>query len=150
RPARPRVRSVTPVTGDVHSISHRARRHARSLGAMALAVALIAAACSGDDDAGTGGLDRPATSAPSGSGSSTVSASTPLPTTPEATSPVSTGGDGTGDGPTLVTLAPEAPLGGTGAEPVRGGTLRFGMGSEVDGLNPTSSALTTAPGLEMA
>lgn len=45
--------------------------------------------------------------------------------------------DDTADGtPVVETLPPEED-----AEPVAGGTLRYGMDAEVDGLNPTSSAL---------
>lgn len=122
-------------------------RGMRATAALLLAAAL-AAACSGDDDA----VRTPSTDALR---TSTTTAALPAETpvgTPAGT-PAATATDAastiapptSGEGPTRVTLPPD-----TTPDPVRGGTLRFGMGSEVDGLNPTSSALTAAPGLEMA
>lgn len=48
------------------------------------------------------------------------------------------------DEPIVVTLPPEVEL-----VPVFGGTLRYGLEADVDGINPTTSALS-APGLMMA
>ncbi|MGI9603944.1 MAG: hypothetical protein ACR2QE_18830, partial [Acidimicrobiales bacterium] len=45
------------------------------------------------------------------------------------------GDDSAGDGATEVTLPPETD------DPVPGGTLRYGLIADVDGLNPTTSAI---------
>ncbi|HUF98674.1 MAG TPA: ABC transporter substrate-binding protein, partial [Ilumatobacter sp.] len=68
--------------------------------------------------------------------------------TSEPTDASGNGDDGDGDdrgAATLVTLPHDADL-----EPVEGGTFRFALIADVDGLNPTSSALTASSGLIMA
>jgi peptide/nickel transport system substrate-binding protein len=110
--------------------------------AVLLTAATLAVACAGDDDSSDSGGDGGAvTTEPRSTGTTGTTARTSVtPATAASTvAPTSAGGR------TRVTLPPD-----TTPDPVRGGTLRFGMSSEVDGLNPTSSALTAAPGLEMS
>jgi peptide/nickel transport system substrate-binding protein len=124
-------------------------RGARRLLATAVAAALAVTACGGDDD-------DSADDTPSG---------TDAPEATTAPAPGTDDGDGgddgddgdddgdggdtpTTDGPVVVTLPPEtAPPEPTAVE---GGTLRYALEADVDGLNPTSSQLTAAPGLVMA
>jgi peptide/nickel transport system substrate-binding protein len=121
--------------------------------AMLLAAATLAVACAGgDDDSSDDGSDdgdeRAAATEPRSAGTTeaTTGATTGATATPATpASPATSVAPTSAGGRTRITLPPD-----TTPDPVRGGTLRFGMGSEVDGLNPTSSALTAAPGLEMA
>ncbi|MDH3704760.1 MAG: ABC transporter substrate-binding protein [Acidimicrobiia bacterium] len=90
--------------------------------ALLLVFGLVAAACGSDSDSGSGDGDDSAQ-------------------TDEATDDAD-GADGTADDSgstddegTEVTVAPETD------DPVAGGTLRYGLIAEVDGLNPTTSAL---------
>ena len=130
--------------------SHR-RSHTRLIRALSVTVvaAVVAGACGGGDDEATGGDgDTVATTAAPSS----------------ETAPVDTdGGDGGDSGepvettantedanledgsPVVETLPPD-----TTPDPVKGGTLRYGLEADVDGLNPTVSALTAASGLVMA
>jgi len=109
----------------------RSSRRNTKLGVAALvSFALIAAACGGSDgDSGDGGQSTDATA------------------NTDATD---------GDGETEGTDAPvdteaeiEEDTIEAESDPVPGGTLRFGMEADVDGINPTSSALSS-PGLMMA
>jgi peptide/nickel transport system substrate-binding protein len=125
-------------------------RGAQRLLASAVVVALALAACGGDDD----GADDP----PAGSDAPDPT-SAPTPDTEGDGGDTDGGdtddGDGTDDGdtpttggPVVITLPPEtAPPEPTAVE---GGTLRYALEAEVDGLNPTSSQLTAASGLVMA
>jgi peptide/nickel transport system substrate-binding protein len=115
------------------------RSRGLSATAVLLAAATLATACAGDDDDATSGSSAVTTEPPRAS-TTAAAGTTVAPTTAATTAPTTSA-----EGPTRVTLPPD-----TTPDPVRGGTLRFGMGSEVDGLNPTSSALTAAPGLEMS
>jgi peptide/nickel transport system substrate-binding protein len=111
----------------------RSSRRTTKLGVAALvSFALVAAACGGSDDDSSDGGE----------------------TTDAVENTDATDGDEGGD-----TEATDAPV-VTEAEieedtieddtdPVPGGTLRFGLEADVDGLNPTSSALSS-PGLMMA
>jgi peptide/nickel transport system substrate-binding protein len=104
----------------------------------ALAVALIAASCSGSDAASSSANVAPsaATAPPVGDvvGTSEVAGA-------DGTSPTTPVDTGTEEAP------PPEPAKDT--LPVRGGTLRYGLEADVDGLNPTSSVLS-APGQLMA
>jgi peptide/nickel transport system substrate-binding protein len=125
-------------------MSNPKRRRQVRAGMLLTATTLVAAcAGGGDHDTAATAVPRPASADATTVGSATV---------PAGTAPDTAGGSDGGattppasDGRTYVTLPPD-----TTPDPVRGGTLRFGMGSEVDGLNPTSSALAAAPGLEMS
>jgi peptide/nickel transport system substrate-binding protein len=98
-----------------------------------MSLTLVAAACGGNDD-GTG------TPTPEGEtgGTDESVVDEPQATTPE-------GGTEPPDAPgvTIENAVEEEESG-----PVAGGTLRYGIEADVDGLNPTSSALS-APGLMM-
>lgn len=87
-------------------------------------LALVLAACSGGDDDTSTAPTSPATAPPSAA--PTTSAST-------TSAPAST-----------------APPSDVVPQPVPGGTLRFGVNADVDGLNPTASALSAAAGMVMA
>jgi len=111
----------------------RSSRHGIKYGAAALVTfALLAAACGGGND--DGGNE--------GAGNTDAA--------PGTDAPVDTDGD---------TEATDAPVVTDGeiveevveddSDPVQGGTLRYGLEADVDGINPTSSALS-APGLMMA
>ncbi|HWL44616.1 MAG TPA: ABC transporter substrate-binding protein [Ilumatobacter sp.] len=115
-------------------------RGAQRLAASAVVAALAVAACGGNDDDSTDNTP-PATQAPATPGDT----SAPSPT--DATPPPATDKPDTG-GPVVVTVAPNTSP--PEAEAVRGGTVRFAIEADVDGLNPTSSQLTAAPGLVMA
>ena len=98
---------------------------------------MIAASCGGGDSESVA-EEAPATEE---TGTTEVTGGTeeesapPESEAPEETSSV---------GPVVETLPPEENL-----EPVVGGTLRYGLEADVDGLNPTASALS-APGLMMS
>ena len=99
--------------------------------------ALVAAACGGsDDDSGSQSTEAPTATEASGGGDSE-----PEPEPEPATTEVVEGEIDTGD------ITTEAPAAETG--PVAGGTVRYGIEAEVDGINPVTSALS-APGLLMA
>jgi peptide/nickel transport system substrate-binding protein len=114
-------------------------------------VATLVAACASDDPApdnpASSGVTSPATSAvetppvetPALENSAAASTVAPPSTVPTAT--VETNHDTS----TRITLPDDS-----GLEPVGGGTLRFALIADVDGLNPTSSALTVTSGLIMA
>ncbi len=93
--------------------------------------ALAATACAGGGDSdevagGSATADAPAESDPSDQAAE--------PAEPDAAPPL-----GSADVPVEVTLAP------ADEEPVAGGTMRFAIEADVDGLNPTASSLS-APG----
>ena len=99
--------------------------------AVLFAFALVAAACGGDDDEtdgeeGTEVTDGGAEEGSDGEGSDDAGADE---------------GDGGGTEEVIVDDPDETP--------VAGGTLRYGLEADVDGINPTASALS-APGLMMA
>ena len=124
----------------------RARRGTRAL-AIPLLAAMILASCGGGDDDGADDPDP--------TDQDTADTGTAEPTGPEPTddgedtggTPDDTGGDDdtTTDGPVVETLPPEDP---EDAQPVAGGVLRYGLEADVDGINPTASALSS-PGLMM-
>lgn len=101
-----------------------------------IASALVVPACAGGDDGALGGDPAAGASATAGQ---------PAPTDPD-TDPTDAAAApplGTADAPVEVTLPPDDD------EPVAGGTLRFAVEADVDGLNPTTSSLS-APGQVMA
>lgn len=115
--------------------------HRRRLLVIPVLAAMIAASCGGDDDdaeqSGEVTQEQPtATEAPTAeeTASSEEPVATEAPTAEESSSV----------GPVVETLPPE-----TVPEPVKGGTLRYGLEADVNGLNPTASALSS-PGLMMA
>ena len=117
----------------------RSPKRATKYGVAALvSFSLIAAACGGSDDDST---DEPAgteAEAPDDSASEATddtTAEAPAETEPASTEIVE------GE----LEIEEETDIG----DPVAGGTLRYGLEADVDGLNPTSSALS-APGLMMA
>jgi peptide/nickel transport system substrate-binding protein len=134
-------------------MTHHRRTHSRLFGALSitLVAALVAGACGGDDDeASTEGEAVATTAVPSdgtdpsdggdddddgdnGDGDASVTTGATDDANPD---------DGT---PVVETLPPD-----TTPDPTPGGTLRYGLEAEVDGLNPTVSALTAASGLVMA
>ena len=127
----------------------RPSRRAAKYGLAALvSFSLIAAACGGSDD----------------NASDDTTADSTADTTADTSDATATSDAPTTDAP-AGTDAPEGTDAPTGTEvkegeidigmntdvgdPVPGGTLRYGLEADVDGLNPTSSALS-APGLMMA
>ena len=118
----------------------RSSRRAAKYGVVALvSFSLIAAACGGSDGDSSDGTTA-ATEAPD---TSDATATSDAPTTDEtATSdePVST---------EIVEGNIDESVETDVGDPVQGGTLTYGLEADVDGINPTSSALS-APGLMMA
>ncbi len=134
---------------------------------VALAATLVAACASGDpsgnDTAASEGGSTPTTATLATAPDESTAESTgeaPSASTSESTgeatgdsrvAATSTTADGsitdgtTADTSTRITLPDDTAL-----EPVSGGTMRFGLIADVDGLNPTSSALTVTSGLIMA
>jgi peptide/nickel transport system substrate-binding protein len=104
----------------------RSSRHTKKLGVAALvSFALVAAACGGsDDDSGSDSTDAPEET----DGGDTETTDAPV---------VSEG--------QIEEDIIEEPEG----QAVQGGTLRYGLEADVDGLNPTSSALSS-PGMMMS
>ena len=127
-----------------------ARRGTKAGIAALMSFTLIAAACGGNDNggAGEGGTATAppvASTAPGDTGGDTSAtiADATTDTAGDTGSDTSTpaGGDaGSGDS--------TAPAVSDEGEPQQGGTLRYGLEADVDGINPTSSALS-APGLTM-
>ena len=115
--------------------------HRRRLLVIPVLAAMIAASCGGgddDDDAEQSAEvteEAPATDAPTADESSSEQ--------PAATTEAPAEESSSSQGPIVETLPPE-----TVPEPAKGGTLRYGLEADVDGLNPTQSALS-APGLLM-
>ena len=133
------------------------RRGTKAGIAALMSFTLIAAACGGNDDGGadeSGTATVPATDAPEGD------------TGDDTGDTVDDSGDDTGDtvddsgdtgddsgdaepdvndeGDEVRVIEGEIP----GGDPVAGGTLRYALEADVDGINPTSSALSS-PGLMM-
>ena len=101
---------------------------------------LVAAACGGsDDEAGDG---------PSDSNEATTDTAD-TDTTNTGTADTGTTADAGEPAPTVSENAIEQDTVDDDADPVPGGTLRYGIEADVDGLNPTTSALS-APGQLMA
>ncbi len=128
-------------------MTHHRRSHSRLLRALSvgLATVLVASACGGgDDEPITDGDAVATTAAPIDSADSGDSGSTDDgdPSTTTAVTEDANPDDGS---PVVETLPPD-----TTPDPVEGGTLRYGLEAEVDGLNPTVSALTAPSGLVMA
>jgi peptide/nickel transport system substrate-binding protein len=119
----------------------RSSRRATKYGVAAIvSFSLIAAACGGSDD---DSADEPAgteAEAPDDSASEAPDDSTAGET--DDTEPTGTEVVEGDLEENVVTVAPDE-------TPVPGGTLRYGLEADVDGINPTSSALS-APGLMMA
>ncbi|WP_420450662.1 ABC transporter substrate-binding protein [Ilumatobacter sp.] len=119
---------------------------------------LVAAACGGNDDGGAATPGGAATAPPEESTETTPApddgapgesdggaVETDISAAPsDTTAPDGTAGDGAGGEPE----SEGSPVSNEG-EPQQGGTLRYGLEADVDGINPTSSALS-APGLMMA
>jgi peptide/nickel transport system substrate-binding protein len=105
--------------------------------------AMIAASCGGGDD----GDDAEETAEVSGAEPAATEPAEEEDTASEDTAtdevPAATDEDTADGSPVVETLPPE-----TIPDPVVGGTLRYGLEADVDGLNPTESALS-APGLMM-
>lgn len=119
-----------------------AGRRAHRLPVVVLGLTIVAAACAGGDDE-PGGADA-VTGADTGDATETTAGGGAGTTEP----PDGADGDGSegtapASGPVDVTLPPDD------EQPVAGGTLRFALEAEVNGLNPTTSSLS-APGLVMA
>ena len=116
--------------------------HKRRLLVIPVLAAMIAASCGGgddDDDAEQSAEvteQAPVTEAPTAEETATEESAAPTEAPVEESS--------SSAGPVIETLPPE-----TVPEPVKGGTLRYGLEADVDGLNPTTSALSS-PGLMMA
>src|SRR5918994_2224881 len=114
----------------------RSSRRATTYGvAVLVSLSLVAAACGGSDDDGaddTTGTDTEETTAEE---------------TGDTTAPDTEGTEPTGT--EVVEGELEEEVVEVDETPVPGGTLRYGLEADVDGLNPTSSALS-APGLMMA
>ena len=107
--------------------SASSQRSIRRLAAVLATAGLLAGACGGSDD--TEADTEPATESAS------------EPAAEPAEEPAE---EGLGETATDVTLPPD-----DDADSIFGGTLRYGLEADVNGLNPTSSALS-APGLMMA
>jgi peptide/nickel transport system substrate-binding protein len=117
--------------------------HRRRMLVIPVLAAMIAAACGGgdDDDAEQSAEvteEAPSTEAPTAEDEETASEESVVSTEAPDEEESST------QGPVVETLPPD-----TVPEPVQGGTLRYGLEADVDGLNPTTSALS-APGLMMS
>ncbi|MFT6761891.1 MAG: peptide/nickel transport system substrate-binding protein [Candidatus Aldehydirespiratoraceae bacterium] len=115
---------------------------------------LIAAACGGNDD-GTETADTDTTEADTGDAEEADAEEADAEEADaeeadaEEAEPVA--GDGDGEAPEVNEEGQEAPsVEGSipGGSPVMGGTLRYALEADVDGINPTSSALSS-PGLMM-
>ncbi len=124
------------------------RRGTKAGIAALMSFTLIAAACGGNDDGGAddgGTATVPATEAPGdtdtgdtgGEEADTGGEEAPVDTEAEV-APVNTDGD------EVRVVEGQIP----GGDPVAGGTLRYALEADVDGINPTSSALSS-PGLMM-
>ena len=117
--------------------------HRRRLLVIPVLAAMVAASCGGGDDDNEASQSAevteqaPATSAPTAEETSSEQA-------PATTAAPAEESSSSSEGPIVETLPPE-----TVPQPVKGGTLRYGLEADVDGLNPTTSALS-APGLMMA
>ena len=117
--------------------------HRRRLLVIPVLVAMVAASCGGDDDDDAeqsaevtrGAADRHRGAHRGGDSIARSPTATTAPPRKRSRRSV---------GPVVETLPPE-----TVPEPVKGGTLRYGLEADVDGLNPTTSALSS-PGLMMA
>src|SRR5262245_55110948 len=138
--------TVTRGTAALRISSGRAhiRRHRRMLVIPVLA-AMVAASCGGggDDDAGDADESAEISGAEPTATEETAAEET-VSEEPSTTEAPAASDDDTADGsPVVETLPPN-----TVPEPVMGGTLRYGLEADVDGLNPTESALS-APGLMM-
>ena len=107
-------------------------------------VALIATSCGGGDDDDAGEADEStevSEAEPTATEAEEPTAEEPAGEPEQTTAPVD---EDTSDGsPVVETLPPE-----TVPDPVLGGTLRYGIEAETDGINPTESSLS-APGLMM-
>lgn len=122
----------------------RARRKARLL-ALPVLAALVAASCGGGDDDGADEPDRTVQETDDGDTGEVTSAGPTDDGDDSEPAPDTGDDDSTSGGPVVETLPPEDPA---EAEPVAGGVLRYGLEADVDGINPTASALS-APGLMM-
>ena len=133
-------------------MTHHRRSHPRLLRALSvsLAAALVASACGGGDDEPITDGDTVATTAAPSDGADSGDTddgdgdgdTTPTTGDTEDANPDANPDDGS---PVVETLPPD-----TTPDPVTGGTLRYGLEADVDGLNPTVSALTAPSGLVMA
>ena len=120
-----------------------ARRTRSARGAAALATVLLSAACSGD---GGGAEDADRAGEPSSASDTTSEATSDADSAPSEApdDDADVAAIESSDGPVDVTLAAV-----TDEEPVRGGTLRIALEADVNGLNPTTSSLSS-PGQMMA
>jgi peptide/nickel transport system substrate-binding protein len=147
---------------------HAAGKNRCRLGTRLVAVALVAlsvASCASDepsveappagDVAPTTLIAGAPTASPSAGSTSGSTAATPgdppadsgadSGAEPTTAAPVGTAAGVTDDTSTRITLPDDS-----GLDPVPGGTFRFALIADVDGLNPTSSALTVSSGIIMA
>ncbi|HUF98675.1 MAG TPA: ABC transporter substrate-binding protein [Ilumatobacter sp.] len=129
--------------------SHRRSRPrlARAL-SISLAAALVVAACGGGDDDESVDDADPTTTVTADEDTGDTDGGDTGDTTGDTTGATTgdTEDDNPDDGsPVVETLPPD-----TTPDPVKGGTLRYGLEADVDGLNPTVSALTAASGLVIA
>ena len=117
----------------------KSTRRTTKLGVAALvSFALVAAACGGSDEDSSDGGD-----------STDATANSEATETPDATEETDGDESDTTDAPVVSEGQIEEDVIEEEEEPVPGGTLRYGLEADVDGLNPTSSALSS-PGLTMA
>ena len=116
------------------------RRPGILLGAALVSIGLIAGACGSDEKSGSDTTTPGEVTTPPGETTASTEASGGGETTVETSEPATLPTDAV-----VETIAPEA----EDSEPVPGGTLRYGLEADVDGINPTTSALS-APGLMMA
>ena len=123
------------------------RRPSRVAVAGLISLSLVVAACGGDD---ADVAETPAETEPEPDRNEVETVETDLP--PETVAPIDTAGE-SGEGTEVESSQPAIEADDIGVEgepePVAGGTLRYGREAEVDGLNPTTSALS-ASGLTMA
>lgn len=113
------------------------------------AAALVVGACGGSDDEPSGEGDAVTTTVAGDDTADTTDGDTSDGDTGDSETATTTGAsedENPDDGsPVVETLPPD-----TTPDPVKGGTLRYGLEADVDGLNPTVSALTAASGLVIA
>lgn len=128
--------------------SRGSRIRRRRLLAITVLASLVAASCGGDDD----DADEPEESTEI-SGAEPAESDDSVSDEPaedeQSEQPAEETGEETGEessenAPIVVTIAPEEEE----TDPVPGGTLRYGLEADVNGINPTASALS-APGLMM-
>src|SRR4029077_1732951 len=135
-------------SGGVQMRTRPTRRAAKYGLAALVSFSLIAAACGGSDDNASDDTTAASVADTEVADTSDATATSDAPT---SDAPTTDAPDGT-DAPTGTEVQEgeiEIGMNTDVGDPVPGGTLRYGLEADVDGLNPTSSALS-APGLMMA